>query len=92
MSKKEVDRYPWRKRVKTLPQPFKVPVTNMIKMGHIPELSDSRAKVRETLGINRSPPTAYKDKNALSELQELVKHTNLDEKIAWNWKKGKSDY
>lgn len=89
MSEEEVKLYPWRKIVKTLPPSFKTPVINLIKMGHIPELSAFRKKVREALGFFI---TAYHNTDTLSELQELVKKTKLDQKVAWNWKKGKSDY
>jgi len=92
LSEEEVKLYPWRKIVKTLPPSFKEPMINMIKMGHVPELSAFREKVRETLGMDRTPPTAYQIESALKELQELVKKTELDLKVAWNWKEGKSKY
>ena len=92
MSEEELKLYPWRKKVKTLPPSFKEPMTDMIKMGHVPELSAHREKIRETLGVDRIPPTAYKIESALKEFQELVKKTGLDQKVAWNWKEGKSKY
>ena len=84
--------YPWRKAVKTLPSPFKIPVTNLIRMGHIPKLSSSHEDMREELGMDRVPPTAYRAGSALSEVQELVRKSSLDLKVAWNWRKNRSEY
>lgn len=92
MSEEELKLYPWRKIVKTIPPNLKDAVIKLIKMGHVPQLSVSRENTREALGMNRTPPTAYQIKNAVSELQELIKQTDLDEKVAWNWKEGKSEY
>ena len=92
MSEEETKIYPWRKVVKTLPPSLKIPLMNLIKTGHIPELSSFREKVREGLGMQGSPPTAYQNENALVEVQDLVKQTCLDRKVAWNWRKKKSEY
>ncbi|MFQ6126824.1 MAG: hypothetical protein ACE5R6_19780 [Candidatus Heimdallarchaeota archaeon] len=89
MSEEEIKLYPWRKIVKTLPPSFKTSVINLIEMGHIPELSAYRKKVREALGFFF---TATLNTDTLSEFHELIKKTKLDQKVAWNWKKGKSDY
>jgi heterodisulfide reductase subunit C len=92
VSEDEFQLYPWRKAVRTLPDSVKIQVVNLIKMGHVPQLSGSREDAREKLGIDRAPPTAYKDKSALLEIQQLIKESGLDEKIAWNWRKEKPDY
>lgn len=89
MSEEEVRIFPWRKNVKDLPSSLKTPVSRMIQMGHIPQLSASREKTRETLGIEPSPPTAYQKEDARKELQDLVKQTDLYEKATWNPKRFK---
>ncbi len=84
MSDDEIVLYPWRKKVKTLPESFKNPIMNIIRMGHIPKLAVTRERVREALGINRKPPTAYQDPNAQKEVEELVKETDLYDKATWD--------
>jgi hypothetical protein len=84
--------YPWRKKVKTLPFSFKDPIKNIIHTGHIPKLVSTREKLRETLGINRKPPTAYDSEKAKEELQKLVKHTDLYAKATWNPREDQSDH
>ena len=76
--------YPWRKKVKTLPPSFKNPIANIIHVGHIPKLVTAREKLRETLGINRKPPTAYGIESAKEEIQQLIKRTDLYDKAIWN--------
>ncbi len=84
MSDKDLTLYPWRKKVKTLPASIKNPISNMIRIGHIPKLSIMREKVRDSLGLNQKPPTAYQLKTAQKELQELVLQTNLYRKATWD--------
>jgi hypothetical protein len=91
MSDDELTLYPWRKKVKTLPESFKSPIENIIRMGHIPKLVAMREKVRETLGINRKPPTAYQHEDAREELEELVKSTDLYDKATWDAKEDKTE-
>jgi hypothetical protein len=76
--------YPWRKKVKTLPRSFKDPIANIIQSGHIPKLVGTRETLRETLGMNRKPPTAYSHESAKEELQKLVKRTDLFDKATWS--------
>lgn len=83
MSEEDINLYPWRKKVKTLPSSLKDPIVNLIQIGHVPKLSVFREKIRENLGINRKPLTAYKIDSARSELQELMKHTDLYDKAMW---------
>lgn len=91
MSDDELTLYPWRKKVKTLPESFKGPIENIIRLGHVPKLVVTREKVRETLGINRKPPTAYQYEEAREELEELVKGTDLYDKATWNVSDDESD-
>ncbi|MFX1318877.1 MAG: hypothetical protein ACFE9D_07775 [Promethearchaeota archaeon] len=83
MSDDELTLYPWRKKVKTLPKSFKNPIVNIIRVGHVPKLASTRERIREDLGINRKPPTAYQDEKARRELKELVKSTELYDKAMW---------
>jgi hypothetical protein len=83
MSDDELTLYPWRKKVKTLPESFKSPIVNIIQVGHVPKLASAREKIRETLGINRKPPTAYQDEKARGELKKLMKDTDLYDKAMW---------
>ncbi|MFX0168671.1 MAG: hypothetical protein ACFE89_04845 [Candidatus Hodarchaeota archaeon] len=88
---RDEDIYPWRKKVKTLPPAFKNPIVNIIQIGHIPKLVATREKLRETLGMNRKPPTAYALESAQKELQKLVKRTALFEKAIWNLREEPSE-
>ena len=83
--------YPWRKKVKTLPPSFKNPIANIIQVGHIPKLVTAREKIRETLGINRKPPTAYSIESAKEEIQQLIKRTDLYDKATWNTREEPSE-
>jgi len=83
--------YPWRKKVKLLPSSFKDPISNIIHTGHVPKLVGTREKLRESLGINRKPPTAYDSEQAKEELQKLVKRTDLFAKATWNPREDQSD-
>lgn len=91
MNDEELKLYPWRKKVKTLPPSFKNPIANIIRVGHIPKLATSRENLREILGINRKPPTAYQHEKAREELEELVKRTELYEKATWNDRRDKTE-
>ena len=84
MSDNELTLYPWRKKLKTLPETFKAPIANIIREGHIPKLVSTREKIREELGMNRKPPTAYQDEDARQEVAELVKSTDLYDKATWD--------
>jgi hypothetical protein len=91
MSDDELTLYPWRKKVKVLPASFKNPIVNIIREGHVPKLVSSREKIRETLGINRKPPTAYQHESARAEVKQLVKGTELYDKATWNVRDSKTD-
>ena len=83
MSEDEIVLYPWRKKVKTLPETFRNPIVNIIRVGHVPKLAVTREKIREDLGINRKPPTAYQDPKAQKEVEKLVRDTDLFDKATW---------
>jgi hypothetical protein len=56
---------------------------NIIQIGHVPKLVSAREKIRENLGMNRKPSTAYRDEKARSELALLMKDTDLYDKAMW---------
>ena len=47
---------------------------------------------REEAGLPRTPPFAFTDERALKEFHELIKNTNLDEKVGFDWEKKRLRY
>ncbi|MCS7386746.1 MAG: hypothetical protein NDF55_08460 [archaeon GB-1867-005] len=92
MSEKELKLYPLRKRIIGLPQPFKPPTSGILKYGHVPRLSGFLQRTRSKLGLSKAPPTAYQVKEAVEEVQNIIRTLKLDIKFAWDWKKKRFQY
>jgi heterodisulfide reductase subunit C len=84
----EVKRFPLRRIIKNVvPSSFKGAITNLFRIGHVPELLDYWVDERIRIGLEGKPPTAYQDDKALSELQALVKNARTDKKIGFDWER-----
>lgn len=58
----------------------------VLKSGHAVPINDSNRKVRTDLGLTEVPPTTHMFKEALSEVQEIVKKTGFDKLVGFEWK------
>jgi heterodisulfide reductase subunit C len=88
MSEEETTRFPLRRPLKSpIPLSFKGGITNLLKFGHIQELLDFWVEERSRIGLEATPPTAYKDEKALNEVQVIAKQTKLDRKIGFDWER-----
>lgn len=92
MSEKEIKLYPLRKRIRGPPLPFKSPIKGIILYGHVPRLSGFLQRVRVRMGLPKTPPTAYEVKDAVKEIQRIIRSTGLDVKICWDWKQKRMKY
>lgn len=92
MSEREVKLYPLRKRIRGLPVSFKTPTRGIISYGHVPRLSRFLQRIRVKLGLPGTPPTAYEVKEAVEEIQKIIKDIELDIKINWDWKRKRMKY
>jgi len=92
LSEKEIRLYPLRKKIRGLPPAFKSPTRGIISYGHVPRLSGFLQRTRVKIGLSKTPPTAYEVKQAVEEIQKIVKETGLDVKITWDWKRKRMRY
>lgn len=77
--------YPLRKAVKGyVPESFRIPITTILKFGHIRELLATMERRRGEVGLDSVPPTAYKHEKALKEFQELITSSKFDELIGYD--------
>jgi heterodisulfide reductase subunit C len=58
----------------------------VLKSGHAVPINDSNRKLRADLGLSEVPPTTHMFKEALSEVQEIVKKTGFDKLVGFEWK------
>lgn len=58
----------------------------VLKSGHAVPINDSNRKLRKDLGLTEVPPTTHMYKEALSEVQKIVKKTGFDKLVEFEWK------
>ena len=56
-----------------------------IRYGHAVPINEENVKKRESLGLPAVPPTTHSFKQALEELQTLVKKSGFDKKVDFGW-------
>jgi len=56
-----------------------------IRYGHAVPINSENIKKRESLGLPAVPPTVHSFKQALEELQTLVKKSEFDKKVNFVW-------
>lgn len=54
----------------------------MIKFGHAVPINDEAKEKRKDVGLDDTPPTVHKFKDALGEVQKLIKISGFDELVA----------
>jgi len=59
-----------------------------VKYGHVVPINEENRKLRASLGLSEVPPTTHKFKEALHEVQGIVKKTGFDKLIGFRWEKG----
>jgi len=84
MSDLEAHRYPLRKDIVGLQDSLKHPVKNILSLGHVPTLSRYIQRVRARIGLANIPPTAYSDANSVTQILNLIKAANIDDKIGFD--------
>jgi heterodisulfide reductase subunit C len=60
----------------------------VLKSGHAVPINDPNRKLRTDLGLTEVPPTTHMYKEALAEVQEIVKKTGFDKLVGFEWEKG----
>jgi heterodisulfide reductase subunit C len=58
----------------------------LLKSGHAVPIDETNKKLRASLGLTEVPHTTHMFPNALSEVQEIVKKTNFDKLVGYEWK------
>lgn len=59
-----------------------------VKYGHAVPINEENRRRRVSLGLSEIPPTTYKHKKALDEVQGIVKKMGFDKLIGFKWEKG----
>jgi len=58
----------------------------LLKSGHAVPIDETTKKLRANLGLAEVPPTTHMFRDALAEVQEIVKKTNFDKLVGYAWK------
>lgn len=74
------DLYPLRKPLRKIPETYAGAIKALLASAHLPQFSDFTADEREEIGLEPVPPTAWKYKEAVKELEELGKKIGLEKK------------
>lgn len=84
MSNQELNKYPLRKSIIGLQDSLKSPIKNILSIGHVPIFSRYIQRVRTKIGLPAIPPTAYSDKNVVTQILDLAKIVDVEGKIGFN--------
>ncbi len=57
----------------------------VLKTGHAVPINTETAELREKLGLEKIPPTTHKYKEALENLQRIIKRTGFDKLVGFKW-------
>ncbi len=74
------DLYPLRKPLRKFPETYAGAIRALLTSAHLPQFSDFTADEREEIGLESVPPTAWKFKEAIKELEEISKLIGLEKK------------
>jgi Ni,Fe-hydrogenase III component G len=64
----------------------------LISTSCVAPISTLIQKRREEAGLPRTPPFAFTDEKNMQEFQSLIRNTNLDEKVGFDWEKKRLRY
>jgi len=60
----------------------------VIKTGHAVPIDDATKQLRDAVGLGELPPTTHSFPGALEEVQKIIKATEFDSLIRYNWETG----
>jgi heterodisulfide reductase subunit C2 len=60
----------------------------VIKTGHGVPINDATMELRKRVGLGELPPTTHSFPGALEEVDKIMKATQFDKLIGYNWEKG----
>jgi heterodisulfide reductase subunit C len=60
----------------------------VIKTGHGVPINDATKQLRKEIGLDEIPPTTHKYPEALDEVQKLIKDTEFDKLVGYDWSTG----
>lgn len=69
-------------------QAHKMVGTFVLKTGHGVPINDATMELRKRVGLNKLPPTTHEFPEALTEVQNILKKTQFDSLIKYNWETG----
>lgn len=69
-------------------QAHKMVGTFVLKTGHGVPINDATMELRKRVGLGKLPPTTHEFPEALKEVQDILKKTQFDSLIKYNWETG----
>lgn len=60
----------------------------VLKTGHGVPINDATMELRKRVGLNKLPPTTHEFPEALEEVKNILKKTQFDSLIGYNWETG----
>jgi heterodisulfide reductase subunit C len=80
--------YPWRRPVKIpLPSSVKPQLIRHFSIGLLYPVTDELIEAREKAGLDPVPPTAHRYKEAVDDIQKIVKAIGVDKEMGLDLKK-----
>jgi heterodisulfide reductase subunit C len=80
--------YPWRRPVKIpLPTSVKPQLIRHFSIGLLYPVTDELKEARKKSGLDPIPPTAHRYKEAVDDLQKIVKAMEIDKKMGLDMEK-----
>ncbi|MEM3615400.1 MAG: hypothetical protein QXX09_01990 [Candidatus Methanomethylicia archaeon] len=87
MSVDELNVYPLRKSIIGLQDSLKTPIKNILSLGHVPMLSRYMQRSRIKMGLPDIPPTAYSKKDAATQILEMAKILDFENRFGFDLNK-----
>lgn len=76
----------------SLPPQARGEIANLLTSGCAQAILGSLTEMREKAGLSKLPSIACANEDNLKEFQSLVKNIGFDERVGFNWEKGKLRY
>jgi hypothetical protein len=86
-----LENYPLRKKMLTLPPAFKGAMEEILKEGMNRELPGFFEDERDMLDMGEVK-TSWKNEEAQKQIQELAKEMGIDKEVGFDWQKKKIKY
>jgi heterodisulfide reductase subunit C len=85
--------YPWRRPVKIpLPTAVKPQLIRHFSIGLLYPVTDELIEARKKAGLDPIPPTAHRYKEAVDDIQKIVKAMEIDKKVGLDMEKMEYKY